>query len=467
VATDPVVQSAQSGGMFGVAVGLLFWATGAAVATDPVVQPEDWRALQNRPARNQALREQAGIPCSDNACSPPGGMQPYKTIVTNYMPVLGDDALAPQLDAAKKRKKKTPDACVAGKEFYAGAGTCAPLTECGAHDEFVAIDPTPVTDRVCDQCRPPCDTATEYEVRGCGGGSSGGGSIKQSGDRVCGVKSQCKDGEYEAGPGGIRTKSRDCQPCSICTLEKEQYMTTACGKNADTTCRRLTQCSPGQFEKIAATPTSDRVCASMLEKPSCPPGTFQVGLGKADTTDRECQMLSNPCKDGWFEVSPPTPEQDRICKKKGNNHNGEDRTTDKDGDAGDDEKNKSESDKKKSDGSNADKAEETQNLEYKKRVHQSQRIVRAKVNGEEARKRNNVPTGCHGVLARASEFGMYHRPWKIGDCLQSCAIDWRGDDEIDCYDACLCRAGVPPAKRKDIEACSLPPAAPGVTKNEK
>ena len=29
MATDPVVQSAQSGGMFGVAVGLLFWATGA------------------------------------------------------------------------------------------------------------------------------------------------------------------------------------------------------------------------------------------------------------------------------------------------------------------------------------------------------------------------------------------------------------------------------------------------------
>ena len=36
--------------------------------------------------------------------------------------------------------------------------------------------------------------------------------------------------------------------------------------------------------------------------------------------------------------------------------------------------------------------------------------------------------------------------WRLSTEYQSCAIDWRCDDEIDCYDACydacLCRAGV-------------------------
>ena len=414
---------------------LNLWADCIALPTDlkmggsEIVRSEDWNRLLNRPTRNKALRDQTKRgPClevnEDVDCGPhPGSMQSYKTVSLNYMRVLGDDAIAAQLPTKDLLQAGRERSCVVGKEYYLGGGVCAPLKEC-RENEFESVKPTNVTNRVCSECQPVCDNTTEYEITACGDG----------GDRVCGPKRKCESGYYETGFGDYNSPQRECLSCKKCGAQ--EYMVEPCTETNDTTCSELTQCLDGQYERLPATPSTDRVCASMLEKPACPPGKFQVSLGKASSSKRECRDVSPLCGDGFFEVSPPTASHDRICGRK--------------------RMDKAEGYTKAKGGQRGTKQNGDQNSEYLRRLRHARDAARARLSGEEARKRNNIPLGCQKLLDRDAKFGIYNRPWKIGDCLQDCAIDWSGKDEIDCYDACLCRAGFPPSRRKEAEACSLP-----------
>ena len=80
-----------------------------------------------------------------------------------------------------------------------------------------------------------------------------------------------------------------------------------------------------------------------------------------------------------------------------------------------------------------------------------------------------LPPTCvsRDVIVDAAKFIHFdHIPkWEIGRCLQTCTTDYRGKEEVECFDACLCRAGVGLEDRDstgDPKSCLLPEILPGM-----
>jgi hypothetical protein len=161
---------------------------------------------------------------------------------------------------------------------------CAPLTHCGTgHYESVA--PTATTDRVCSECVMICG-AGMYEAAACANGDA-------PQDRVC------------ATCDGL------CVNCNGPTSAE----CTACGPgfyHDGGSCVPLTPCGEGQYESVAPTSTSDRVCSPCA--PECGAGTYErVACADGNSPqDRVCEALTD-CAEGQYESAAPTEASDRVC----------------------------------------------------------------------------------------------------------------------------------------------------------
>lgn len=133
---------------------------------------------------------------------------------------------------------------------------------------------------------------------------------------------QCPGGTFERVIG----TDRSCQSCSTCT-QGSQYLSGGCSGSSDSICLNVTDCPTGQYQSVAATVTSDRICtACRIACPagqqlsgncttgsdrvcvSCQPGTFKAGASSAN-----CQTCLSSCATGYYMTGSCTATSQPQC----------------------------------------------------------------------------------------------------------------------------------------------------------
>ena len=185
---------------------------------------------------------------------------------------------------------------------------CAALTNCSAVSEYAYQSPTSSSDRLCApllvclpgwyQVVPP--TATT--------------------NRECSLVSTCLSAlEYEVHPP-TATSDRICTTWSQCDPSTE-YQIEPPTITSDRICSSLTNCTRGyEYQIISPTATSNRICKPLS---NCTLYTPNIGSGPIDmeyismletaTSDRQCKNLSICLNGTEYEVIAPTTTSDRIC----------------------------------------------------------------------------------------------------------------------------------------------------------
>ena len=174
-------------------------------------------------------------------------------------------------DTCKDGLLKTPDGrcvatCPSGQYRIEGSDSCG---RCAV---------------VCGACSGPgASECTSCDV---------GGSLFLSGSSCV---SACPAGTYS------NERTQTCTPCTACGADA--YQVETCGGGRDATCAGLTQCLAGrEFERVAATATSDRRCRALTE---CKTGQ-EVGAEPTATSDRLCRDCAGKTDDDYTWRTPCT-----------------------------------------------------------------------------------------------------------------------------------------------------------------
>lgn len=203
---------------------------------------------------------------------------------------------------------------------------CQPVTVCDPQTEVEVTAPTYVSDRTCGS-RPSCGTG-EYQTR----------APTASTERVCEPISSCvgfcSSGVANDGPCACGSNCNTClfdrdagvSECVLCSNSRHLYggeCLASCpsGFRASGTASSFgRQCIPDaagaelppaeltvEYTATAATPTSDRICATVSE---CGVDAFQTATYTA-TSDRQCQAYTE-CTADEYELEDATPARDRY-----------------------------------------------------------------------------------------------------------------------------------------------------------
>lgn len=179
---------------------------------------------------------------------------------------------------------------------------CMPLTVCG-EGEFESAAPTATSDRICKGCQ-SCPTHF-YHPNVCAGESDG----------VCNrCTASCASGSW-AKAGCTSTTDTFCEAHTVCHPEL-QYQLSAGTGDADTMCAPLTVCAAHEFESVAATATSDKIClgrGALL--PLCPTGQYEHAPVIPGAVSRDCRNISAACGTNEAETVSATRSSDRVCER--------------------------------------------------------------------------------------------------------------------------------------------------------
>ena len=151
-----------------------------------------------------------------------------------------------------------------------------------------------------------CETAPGDS--GCPGGECsddcGGDEYRVRGQ--CRTLTACSPAQYQL---IAPTESSDRVCAALTTCRATQYERKAPTATSDRECKPLTECRHSQYESTAPTARSDRECTALTE---CARDEFEA-KAPTDTSDRECHKITD-CDDGSYEVKAPTATSDRVCE---------------------------------------------------------------------------------------------------------------------------------------------------------
>lgn len=206
---------------------------------------------------------------------------------------------------------------------------CLPITQCPPPGEYAATPASPTSDATCAAATAPCDAASgaEYEAA----------ALTPTSDRVCRGVTVCNMTAYSlADP----TPTSD-RVCNSAFCPSNQYRTGVDQETKQLICvDRSAPCDSylNEYEEVAGTSTTDRVCATFkcakeesylpdgvevqpencIKWSECPSGIEFEKTPPSVAADRVCNPISAYCdveRNGYFELSGPTPTSDRVCKE--------------------------------------------------------------------------------------------------------------------------------------------------------
>jgi len=106
------------------------------------------------------------------------------------------------------------------------------------------------------------------------------------------------------------TSDRMCLQLTVCDPNTE-YESEAATRTSDRVCAPLTECDfNSEFESVARTPTSDRTCIPLT---TCEYATHFRSVDKTQTSDRTCSLLRECVMGQEYETRAPTHTTDRTC----------------------------------------------------------------------------------------------------------------------------------------------------------
>ena len=148
------------------------------------------------------------------------------------------------------------------------------MTKTNPLGEYTLHAATSTSNAVCATCSAQCNRATEYQETAC--------RTTGSSDRVCKACTVCGTGtngvqdyaavEYQAKScsRGANAVCKASVPCIDRVVEADaaavMYEVKAMTKTKDRICRVVTEC---EFEMVAPTPTSNRVCEDCTQPGKC------------------------------------------------------------------------------------------------------------------------------------------------------------------------------------------------------
>ena len=179
-----------------------------------------------------------------------------------------------------------------------------PCSRCVDGSTYASSVCTATSNAVCSQCS-SCQN-TSFQLSACNSTS----------DTVClNCTAQCGLGWFKSAACSNRSDLQ-CTPCPSnehycngsstiynCSTQRpsETYVVKACTNATDTVFAPCTPvCSPGTFETMPCTNTTNRVCSKCLNESYC--------LG-----NRSIANCTKPCSTGEYEVSPCNATTNRVC----------------------------------------------------------------------------------------------------------------------------------------------------------
>lgn len=192
-------------------------------------------------------------------------------------------------------------ACAPAGVPCVGADDCPETQTCSA--DSVCVDAAGADGGIAtDGGLDPTDGGTD-------GGADGGPADCMADEyfdgATCRAVRECTGGQFES-KAPTPTSNRECTEKTRCaTTEYESMPATA---TSDRTCAPLTVCADDEYETMAPTATSDRRCAALTV---CADDEYQT-VEPTATSDRDCEMVTE-CVSGEWESAEPTATSDREC----------------------------------------------------------------------------------------------------------------------------------------------------------
>lgn len=183
---------------------------------------------------------------------------------------------------------------------------CLPLTRC-KQTEFELVPSTPFADRKCSAVR-KCNESTEFLGR----------AATNTTDAVCVANNVC--GGREAQPlqyvSEVSLTNGGNSKCvavrANCDVEADgEFEAVAPTLTSDRVCAPLTLCKENEFQRVQPTLSSDRSCELLKV---CHAGLDYELLKPTPITDRVCSAVVNCTADVQYQFMPPTLASNRICR---------------------------------------------------------------------------------------------------------------------------------------------------------
>lgn len=168
-------------------------------------------------------------------------------------------------------------------------------------------------DRVCEKCT-RCSSYGEYESVACGA----------THDTECAACNSCTAGETYQTVACSRSGDTVCTACTACSgsivstsfgeIYVGMFAAKVCSTDQDTVCQACSQCQEGEFEAARCSGAADTVC-----KPKCGylPGSGGTLLWNGDlfTSTNDSCRTPTVCGEEEWEAIAPSPDTDRVCKQ--------------------------------------------------------------------------------------------------------------------------------------------------------
>jgi len=201
---------------------------------------------------------------------------------------------------------------------------CDTLTVCQQQTQYVATKPTDTSDRVCANLT-VCDSTTQFISVRAG----------EFNNRECAALSPCDGVTTYVVRNATMYSNWECALYTSCLLPG-QFTVVEGGPYTDRRCGNVTQCQRDEFQRTAATQTSDAECAALIPcalddeyivadatatsqwqcaaLTVCDPTTEYTSVNATTHSDRKCQPLTL-CDARTQYISPnATDYADRGCK---------------------------------------------------------------------------------------------------------------------------------------------------------
>ena len=214
---------------------------------------------------------------------------------------------------------------------FGTVGTCEPCSECPAN-QFATVACSGLTNTQCRSCDNQQCPTNQFREGECGG-IVNGYTCTQCSNVTCALtfvrkgtcsgtqngfrceqcaNLTCADGITHR--TGLCSGANDGYMCPTCTeCPAGQYRSSGCHGTQDSRCTATTTCLPIQFEFVAATPTTDRLC-NHAQRCDHEGGEYTLTEITA-TTDRVCATHSAECSGEEYQAAAPTLSSDRICRE--------------------------------------------------------------------------------------------------------------------------------------------------------